>query len=408
MLFTLQRFAPRAPGPLITVVLAAAVVGVFSLQDYGIPVIGPVPAGLPSPAVPSLDIADLAVLIVPSIGIAFVGYTDNVLTGRAFALKVGQRTDANQEWTALAAANISSSLLHGFPVSSSGSRTALGAALGSRTQLYSLVALSVVLLTLVVGGPLLATFPKAALGALVIFAAVRLIDVGELRRIGRFRRSELLLAVVTTVAVLGVGILLGVVVAVAVSVVDLLRRLAHPHDGILGYVPGIAGMHDVDDYPLGRQVPGLVVYRYDAPLCFANAEDFRQRALKAIDAAGQTAQRSAEGGDPHPIEWFVLNAEAIVEIDVTSADALDQLRTELHQRGLIFAMARVKQDLRDDLVRADLVDRVGAEFIFPTLPTAVASYLHWHLERHGALPYGMREITPPPNPMEPPDEPAAQ
>lgn len=404
LLFVVQRLLPRAPGPLIVVVLAAVVVALFSLQDRGILVVGAVPAGLPTPSLPSLNAADLAILIVPAIGISFVGYTDNVLTGRAFALKAGQRVDANQEWTALAGANISTSMLHGFPVSSSGSRTALGAALGSRTQLYSLVALLVVLATLLVAGPLLATFPKAALGALVIFAAVRLIDIGELRRIGRFRRSELLLALVTTVAVVGLGILLGVLVAVALSVIDLLRRLAHPHDGILGYVPGLAGMHDVDDYPTGRQVPGLVVYRYDAPLCFANAEDFRQRALKAVDAAEEAAPPNGElGRRPHPVAWFVLNAEANVEIDLTSADALDELREQLGRRGVTFAMARVKQDLRADLERAGLVDRVGAELIFPTLPTAVAAYVHWHLRRYGALPPGVRDVPPPPDPMDPMD-----
>lgn len=402
MLFVLQRLLPRMPGPLLVVVGAALVVALFSLQDRGIQVVGAVPAGLPAPALPSLTVADMAVLIVPAIGISFVGYTDNVLTGRAFALKVGQRVDANQEWTALAGANISASLFHGFPVSSSGSRTALGAALGSRTQLYSLVALVVVLATLVVAGPLLATFPKAALGALVIFAAVRLIDVAELRRIGRFRRSELLLALLTTVAVVGFGILLGVLVAVALSVVDLLRRLAHPHDGILAYVPGLPGMHDVDDHPSGRQVPGLVVYRYDAPLCFANAEDFRQRALQAIEAAEEAALPGDQPGEPpHPVAWFVLNAEAIVEIDLTSADALDDLRDELRRRGVIFAMARVKQDLRADLLRAGLVDRVGAELIFPTLPTAVAAYVHWHLDRYGVLPPGVRDVPPSPDPMEP-------
>ncbi len=402
LLFVLQRALPRIPGPLLVVVGAALVVALFSLQDRGIQVVGAVPAGLPAPALPSVSVADVAVLIVPAIGISFVGYTDNVLTGRAFALKVGQRVDANQEWTALAGANISASLFHGFPVSSSGSRTALGAALGSRTQLYSLVALGVVLVTLMVAGPLLATFPKAALGALVIFAAVRLIDVGELRRIGRFRRSELLLALMTTVAVVGFGILLGVLVAVALSVVDLLRRLAHPHDGILGYVPGLAGMHDVDDYPSGRQVPGLVVYRYDAPLCFANAEDFRQRALKAVEAAGDAVPSNGELEGPlRPVEWFVLNAEANVEIDLTSADALDELREQLRQRGVIFAMARVKQDLRADLERAGLTDRVGAELIFPTLPTAVAAYVHWHLDRYGVLPPGVRDVPPSPDPMDP-------
>ena len=401
LLFTLTRVAPRLPGPLIVVALAAVVVALFSLQDVGIKVVGAVPAGLPVPAIPIPGLADLAMLILPALGIAIVGYTDNVLTARAFALKQGQTIDANQEWTALGAGNVASSLFHGFPISCSASRTALGAAVGSRTQLYSLVVLVLVLLTLVVAGPLLASFPKAALGALVIFAAVRLIDIAEIRRIARFRRSELLLAALTTVAVLGLGVLYGVLVAVGLSIVDLLRRVARPHDSILGYVPGISGMHDVDDYPTARQVPGLVVYRYDAPLCFANAEDFRRRALAAVDAA-----RGPVDGPDAAVEWFVLNAEANVEIDITAADALEQLRQEVDSRGIVFAMARVKQDLRTDLVRAGLVETVGAELIFPTLPTAVAAYLDAYVERHGSLPPGVRPLNLPEDPMGPPDNPS--
>jgi MFS superfamily sulfate permease-like transporter len=408
LLFTLARVAPRSPGPLIVVALAAVVVALFSLQDVGIKIVGAVPAGLPVPAIPVPGLADLAMLILPALGIAIVGYTDNVLTARAFALKLGQTVDANQEWTALGAGNVASSLFHGFPISCSASRTALGAAVGSRTQLYSLVVLALVLLTLVVAGPLLASFPKAALGALVIFAAVRLIDIAEIRRIAEFRRSELLLAALTTVAVLGLGVLFGVLGAVGLSIVDLLRRVARPHDSILGYVPGISGMHDVDDYPMARQVPGLVVYRYDAPLCFANAEDFRRRALAAVDTAGASVDdpsADSHGGPrdaPDPaVEWFVLNAEANVEIDITSADALEQLRQEVDSRGIVFAMARVKQDLRADLVRAGLVGRIGADLIFPTLPTAVAAYLDAYVERHGSLPPGVRPLNLPDDPMDP-------
>ncbi len=408
LLFTLARVAPRSPGPLIVVALAAVVVALFSLQDVGIKIVGAVPAGLPVPAIPVPGLADVAMLIMPALGIAIVGYTDNVLTARAFALKLGQTVDANQEWTALGAGNVASSLFHGFPISCSASRTALGAAVGSRTHLYSLVVLALVLLTLVVAGPLLASFPKAALGALVIFAAVRLIDIAEIRRIAEFRRSELLLAALTTVAVLGLGVLFGVLGAVGLSIVDLLRRVARPHDSILGYVPGISGMHDVDDYPMARQVPGLVVYRYDAPLCFANAEDFRRRALAAVDSAGASVDdpsADSHGGPrdaPDPaVEWFVLNAEANVEIDITSADALEQLRQEVDSRGIVFAMARVKQDLRADLVRAGLVGRIGADLIFPTLPTAVAAYLDAYVERHGSLPPGVRPLNLPDDPMDP-------
>ena len=384
-LLVLHRVAPRAPGPLIMVIAAAVVVALFSLGDDGIEVVGAVPVGLPVPALPDLAPADVALLLVPAIGTTFVGYTDNVLTARAFAIRQGQVIDANREWTALGAANISSALLHGFPVSSSGSRTALAVSVGARTQLYSLVAVGLVLVTLVAAGPLLGVFPRPALGVLVIFAALQLIDLREMRRIARFRRSELALTLVTTLAVLGLGLIAGIGVAVGLSVVDLLRRVARPHDGILGYVPGLAGMHDVDDFPAARSIPGLVVYRYDAPLCFANAEDFRRRALAA---AG-----------PGPVEWFVLNAEANVEIDITAADALDQLRADLAARHVVFAMARVKQDLLADLRAAGFVEKIGAERIFPTLPTAVAAYLAHSRAAHGDLPPGARRPPLPPDPL---------
>ena len=263
----------------------------------------------------------------------------------------------------------------------------IGEALGSRSQLYSLVAVVVVAVTLLVGGPVLASFPVAALGAIVIWAATRLIDIREFRRIARFRRSELILALATTAAVLALDILYGVLIAVALSILDLLRRVARPHDGILGYAPGLAGMHDIDDYPDARTVPGLVVYRYDAPLCFANAEDFTRRALASIDLAGGDA------------EWFVLNAEANVELDVTSADALEELRDELVRREVVFGMARVKQDLRHELAAAGLVERIGEERIFPTLPTAVAAYVTAYTARHGGPPEGWQSLapdTPPP------------
>ncbi|WIV53877.1 SulP family inorganic anion transporter [Amycolatopsis nalaikhensis] len=359
VLYALERFVPRLPGPLAAMALATVAVAV--LAPAGFDVVGALPAGLP-PAVSGISAEDVGQLILPAVGIAIVGFSDNVLTARAFAARRGEEIDAGQELRALAAANVTAGLLHGFPVSSSASRTALGAAVGSRTQLHSLVALAAVVLTVLFARPLLAEFPKAALGALVVFAALHLVDVRELRRFARFRPSELVLALLTTAGVLGLGVLYGVLAAVGLSILDLLRRIARPHDGILGTVPGLAGMHDVDDYPEATTEPGLVVYRYDAPLCFANAEDFRRRALAAVDGTAR---------------WFVLNAEANVELDVTAADALDRLRDALGRRGVVFAMARVKQDLRDDLVAAGLVAKVGEERIFPTLPTAVRSYRAW-------------------------------
>ena len=362
VLLVIARLAPRLPGPLIAILVAAAAVSVFSLHRNGIKVVGDIPSGLPTPGLTGMPAADLMALVIPAAGIAIVAFNDNVLTARTFAVRHGQDIDANAELRALGVCNVGAGLMRGFPVSSSGSRTALGDAVGGRTQLYSLVTLVFVLVVMLFGRGVLATFPSAALGALVVYAAVRLIDVSEFKRLARFRRSEVLLALTTTVAVLVLGVLYGVLVAIGLSILELLRRMARAHDGVLGFVPGVAGMHDVDDYPEADLVPGLLIYRYDAPLFFANAENFRERAIAAVNDY------------PGPVEWFVLNAEANVEVDLTALDALDRLRSELERRGIVFAMARVKQDLRDSLEAAALVDKIGEDRIFPTLPTAVEAY----------------------------------
>jgi SulP family sulfate permease len=357
---------PRLPGPLIAILVAAVVVSVFALHRSGIKVVGDIPGGLPTPALPALSAADVLAMLIPAAGIAIVAFNDNVLTARTFAVRHGQDIDANAELRALGVCNVGVGLTQGFPVSSSGSRTALGDAVGSRSQLYSLVTLVFVLVVMLFGRGVLATFPSAALGALVVYAALRLIDVSEFKRLGRFRRSEVVLALATTAAVLVFGVLYGVLVAIGLSILELLRRMARAHDGVLGFVPGVAGMHDVDDYPEADLVPGLLVYRYDAPLFFANAENFRERAMAAVN------------DHPERVEWFVLNAEANVEVDLTALDAVDQLRTELERRGIVFAMARVKQDLRDSLEAAGLLDKIGDDHIYPTLPTAVEAYNDRH------------------------------
>jgi SulP family sulfate permease len=395
-LFVVQWRFPRLPGSLLAVLLGTAAVTAFGLERYGITVVGSVPAGLPTPTLPSLrDIPDL---ILPAVGILVVGYSDVVLTGRAFEKKVqgeqpgpdtkvaseepgpdakvaseesgpdtkrtGDEVDANQELLALGAANLGAGVLRGFPVSSSASRTALGDAAGGRTQMYSLVSLACVLSVLLFLSPLLARFPTAALGALIVFAAVRLIDVSEFRRLVAFRRTEFLLALASCAGVLIFDILYGVLLAIGISVAEMLARVARPHDAVQGLVPGLAGMHDIDDYPEATLIPGLIVYRYDSPLFFANAEDFRRRALAAATDRPGTA-------------WFVLNVEATVEVDITGLDAMEAVRAELTGRGIVFALARVKQDLRDNLDAYGLTEKVGTDRIFPTLPTAVAAYQEW-------------------------------
>jgi sulfate permease, SulP family len=367
-LLLVQRRYPTAPGPLLAVLLAVLAVSVLHLDQRGVAVIGEIPAGLPSFQLPQginlqgINLDKLKYLVTTAVGIALVGYSDNVLTARAFAARGGYRIDANQELLALGAVNLGNGLMQGFPVSSSGSRTAIGESLGSRSQLFSLVAFGVVLVVLLFLRPLLALFPKAALGAIVIYAALRLIDIPEFQRMRRFKLSEFRLALITFAGVLLTDILLGVGLAVALSVIDLFARLVRPHDAVLGDVPNLAGLHDVADWEGASTIPGLVLYRYDAPLCFANAEDFRRRALAAIAA------------EPTPVRWFVLNAEAIVEIDITAVDVLQELQQELAGSGIVFGFARVKQDLYRQLSRAGVAANIGPEHFYPTLPTAIAAF----------------------------------
>lgn len=385
-LFVAGHRFPRLPVPLFGILAAAAAVALFDLGQDGLHLVGSVPAGLPSPRVPDVGWGDLADMAGPALGVAMVGFTDNALDARAFADRGGYRIDANQELLALSGANVASGFFQGFPVSSSGSRTVIGFSLGARSQAYSLVAAALVVVVLLLLAPVLESFPQAALAAVVIWAAVKLVDLRGLQRIWRFRRSEFVLAIATTVAVLLADILYGVLIAVGLSVLDLIVRVARPHDGVLGYVPGLAGMHDIDDYPDARQVPGLVVYRYDAPLFFANAANFRTRALASLD--------EAEG----PVEWMVLNFEANVHIDLTAVDALDQLYTDLRERGIVLALARVKFEMHEELRHDGFIDRIGADRVFATLPTAVVAFVDWYTDRHGHPPPGFVAPRPPESP----------
>ena len=361
-LFAFQRRFPNLPIPLITVLLSTVAVAIFNLDQRGVAVVGEIPAGLPHLAIPQMSVQDLSSLIASAVGISLVGYSDNVLTARAFANLNHYKIDANQELLALGLTNLGNGLMQGFPISSSGSRTVLGDSVGSKSQLFSLVAMVAVILVLLFLRPVLALFPKVALGAIVIYAATKLIDVSEFIRLYRFRRSEFILALVTTLAVLMTDILVGVGIAVSLSIIELFSRVAHPHDAVLGQVPDLAGLHDIDDWEDVKTIPGLVIYRYDAPLCFANAENFKQRALEAIEA------------ETTSVEWFVLNMEANVEIDITAIDMLFELSAELASKNITFALARVKQDLYLELERAGFLKHITKEYIYPTLPTAIAAF----------------------------------
>jgi high affinity sulfate transporter 1 len=369
VLLIFAKIIPRLPGPLFAVLLATAAVALFGLDRYGIKVIGNVPGGLPPFSLAHIKMHgdDIDNLMAVSIGIAIVGFADTVLTARSFSTRDGSKIDANAELRAMGAYNIGAAMTQGFPVSSSASRTALGFLVGARTQMYSLVAMACVLLIMLTAHGVLQKFPTAALGALVVYAGLRLIEIPEFKRLFRFRRdaglsSEFVLAILTVLAVLLLGVLYGVIAAVGLSILNLLRRVARPHDGVLGFVPGMPGMHDVDDHPDAQLEPGLMVYRYDAPLFFANADNFVSRALKSVDE------------NPDPVEWFILNAEANSEIDLTGLDALAFLRQSLIDRGIHFGMARVKSETFVALEKGGLLDDIGLENIYATLPTAVEAY----------------------------------
>jgi MFS superfamily sulfate permease-like transporter len=239
----------------------------------------------------------------------------------------------------------------------------------AHSQAAGLVAAGAVVIVVVAVPGLIAQIPRAALGGVVIYAALRLIDVAAIRKLARFRSSELALAAAAFVGVLAFDVLAGILVAVGLSVAELFARVARPPAAVLGRVPGLAGLHNIEDYPDAQTIPGLVVFRYDAPLCFANAQDFRAHALRAVDA------------EQEPVAWFLLNAEAVVELDLTAAEALEQLVRELGARHIVFAMARVKQELLAQLLAGGLLELIDEERIYPTLPVAVEAYERWREHR---------------------------
>jgi SulP family sulfate permease len=358
-LVVLRRLAPLAPGALLAVVGSAILVAMLGLERDGVALVGPVSGALPTPSLPAVDPHGIVGLLGATAAVTFVAYSDVALTGRAFAARNSDVIDPNREFLALGAANLAAGLTGGFALSASSSRTAIIDAMGGRTQLTGLVAAAAVLVVVLALPGAIAIIPQPALGGVVVFAALRLVDLAGLRRLARFRSSELGLALAATAGVILFDVLAGILIALALSVVELFARVARPPASVLGRVPGLAGLHNVEDWPDAVTIPGLVVFRYDAPLCFANATDFRQHAVAAVEA------------ETTPVEWFLLNAEAIVELDVTAADAMRALHEDLRARGIVFAMARVKQDLLAQLRRGGLLELVAPDLIFPTLPTAV-------------------------------------
>jgi len=366
LLILTPRF-PRVPVPLVVMLLSALVVAVFGLEAYGVTTVDSVSFSGVHIGLPAVESGDLGLLMLPALGIFVVGYTDNILTARAFAVRTDSRIRNNQEFLAMGGANVGAALVGGFPVSSSASRTVIAEASGARTQLYSLTAAALVVVSVLAFSNVISAFPNAALGGLVIYAAIRLIDVGEFRRLWSFRRREFLLAISATAGVLLFNILYGVLAAVAISVVELLTRVARPHSAVLGRSDRVAGWHDLDDYPGATQIPGLVIFRYDSPLFFANAEDFYDRCREAIASSHP------------PARWFVVNMEGITEVDITGLDALDEVLSYCASSGIVLALDHVKHEVLIMLDRHGIGERIGHDRMFPTHPTAVAAYEEWAL-----------------------------
>jgi high affinity sulfate transporter 1 len=407
----LKRVSRRIPGVLIAVVAAGVVVYVFGLQSQ-VKVVGEVPRGLPAIGLPGVSWSDLVTLFPTALGIALISFADTSVISHSFAARRGERVDADHELAALGVVNVAAGLFGGFASSGSATRTPVAESAGAKSQVTGLVGAGAILVLLVVVPGLLAPVPTAALAAVVISAVLSLADIWGLRRLWQLRRSELGLALVAFLAVILFGALPGIAVAVGLSLLNFIRHAWRPHDAVLGRVTNYKGYHDIERHPDARLVPGLILYRWDAPLFFANAELFREHVLDIVDHA------------PPPVRWLAVTAEPVTDIDTTAADMLDELITELARRGVELHFADLKGHVKDRLRTYGIFDRLGDDRFHPTVGVVVRAYLarypdvewrDWEDEPVPPIPGEVaaaatrprpppRSITPPPSPTaEPPD-----
>jgi MFS superfamily sulfate permease-like transporter len=358
----LRLVSRRIPGVLVAVILSGVVVAVFDLSDE-LRVVGEVPRGLPAIGIPAVSWSDLATLFPTALGIALISFADTSVISRSFAARRGERVDADRELGALGVVNVACGLVGGFASSGSATRTPVAEAAGARTQVTGLIGALAILVLLVVVPGLLAPVPTAALAAVVVSAALSLFEVEGLRRLWQLRRSELGLAVVAFLAVVLFGALPGIGVAIGLSLLNFIRRAWRPHDAVLGRVAHYKGYHDVDRHPEARLVPGLVLYRWDAPLFFANADLFREHALHVVDRA------------PPSVRWLAVASEPVTDIDTTAADMLEELITELARRGAELHFAELKGHVKDRLQVYGVFDRLGPDHFHPTIGSTVRDYL---------------------------------
>jgi high affinity sulfate transporter 1 len=360
LILALGRWLPRIPGVLIAVIAAIAASSVFDLAGHGVSLVGPLPRGFPPLTVPS-PISDLPLLIAGALGIALVALTDTISTASSFAARTGQEIDGNGEMIGIGAANLAAGFFQGFPVSTSGSRTAVAEQAGAKTQVTGLVGAALIVLMLVLVPGLLKNLPNPTLAAVVIAASLSLADVPGTMRLWRQRRVEFALTITAFLGVALLGVLEGIAVAVGLSILNVFRRAWWPYQTTLGRVRGMPGQHDRRLHPEAEELPGLVIFRFDAPLFFANARTFREQ------------MRRLAGADPRP-EWIVIAAEPITDVDTTAADMLSELDTELNAAGTSLVFAELKDPVRTKLERYELIGPLDPDHFFPTLQSAVDAY----------------------------------
>ena len=362
LLLLLRWRWPTVPGPLAVVVLGIAVSAAAQLGDRDVAVVGDLPAGLPSLDWPGLGAVDLVKLLPAALGIAAVAYADGVLTARSFAGRHGQHIDANQELVAFGAANLAAGISQGFPVGASGSRTAVNDQMGGKTQIVGLIGAAVIVVVLLLLTEPVEYLPSACLGAVIVVAATGLIDPHEWRVIAAAGRGQVVIAAVACAGVIVLGVLPALVIAVALSILDTVRRSAAPHDAVLGWVERLGRYANVALHPSAEVTPGVVVYRLDDRLIFANARYVKGRITEAI------------AGAPTPTRALVLDAEAISELDASGAEAIQQLVDDLRANDITLVVARMKQPTRDRADATGLTDLIGADNFHPTVRAAVARW----------------------------------
>ena len=366
VILVLKRWR-RVPGILLAVAGATIVVAVFGLATRAnVSVLGPLPQGLPAPRLPIFNFNDIVPILTGGLAVAVVSFADTSVLSKTYAARLRTQVDPNQEMVGLGVANLATAFFQGFPISSSSSRTPVAEAAGAKTQVTGVVGALAIALLLIFAPNLLQHLPNCALAAVVIAAAIGLIEISDLRRIYRIQRWEFWLSILCFAGVAVFGAIPGIALAIVVAVIEFLWDGWRPHSAVLGRVDRVKGYHDITRYPDARLIPGLVLFRWDAPLFFANAELFHERVLDAIASS------------PTPVRWLVVAAEPVTSVDVTAADVLSDLDDTLETSGIELCFAEMKDPVKDKLKRFGIFTRLGERNFFGTLGEAVRAYLASH------------------------------